>query len=94
MSDSSIEPSLARSAAAPSAHAQYGWNYWRSIWAAWCPTCQQETMPFPSGRCGFCNTHLAGQPTRQAHEPALTAEAVAAGQPDPASISPSASIAA
>jgi len=27
-----------------------GWKYWRGVWAAWCPTCRQETMPFPSGR--------------------------------------------
>lgn len=28
-------------------------------------------MPFPSGRCGFCDTHLGGQPTRAAHEPPI-----------------------
>lgn len=49
-----------------------GWSYWRSLWAAWCPTCQQETMPFPSGRCAFCDTHLEGQPTRGPRDPRLT----------------------
>lgn len=48
-----------------------GWAYWRSVWAAWCPTCGQETMPFPSGRCGFCDTHLGGQATRAVGEPVL-----------------------
>jgi hypothetical protein len=29
-------------------------------------------MPFPSGRCGFCDTHLRGQPTRGPHDVPLT----------------------
>jgi hypothetical protein len=49
-----------------------GWSYWSSVWAAWCPTCEQETMPFPSGRCAFCNSHLEGQPTRGPYDPPLT----------------------
>lgn len=49
-----------------------GWSYWSSVWAAWCPTCEQETMPFPSGRCAFCDLHLEGQPTRGANDPPLT----------------------
>jgi hypothetical protein len=48
-----------------------GWNYWRAVWAAWCPTCHQETMPFPSGRCGFCDTHLRGSSTRGPYDPLL-----------------------
>lgn len=57
-----------------------GWNYWRSVWAAWCPVCAQETMPFPSGRCAFCDSHLAGQPTRAVREPVLTTENVEAAR--------------
>jgi hypothetical protein len=48
-----------------------GWNHWRAVWAAWCPGCRQETMPFASGRCGFCDTHLRGQPTRGPYDPPL-----------------------
>lgn len=51
---------------------QKGWSYWSSVWAAWCPTCAQATMPFPSGRCAFCDTHLEGQSTRGAHDPPLS----------------------
>jgi hypothetical protein len=46
-------------------------SYWTGIWAAWCPTCEQEAMPMPSGRCGWCDTNLAGQPTRRWFEPPL-----------------------
>lgn len=52
-----------------------GWNYWRAVWAAWCPACAQETMPFPSGRCGFCDTHLRGQPIRGPYDQPLVAGA-------------------
>jgi hypothetical protein len=52
-----------------------GWNHWRKVWAAWCPTCGEETMPFPSGRCAFCDTHLHGQPTRGPYDPPLTGAA-------------------
>lgn len=48
-----------------------GWNYWREVWAAWCPTCRQETMPFPSGCCAFCDTRLEGQSTRGPHDPPI-----------------------
>jgi hypothetical protein len=34
-------------------------------------------MPFPTGRCGWCDTRLDGQPTRKFGEPRLTAETVA-----------------
>ena len=44
---------------------------WNDVWAAWCPTCLQECMPMPSGRCGFCETSLVGQPTREWDEPPL-----------------------
>src|ERR1700710_2875456 len=50
-----------------------GWNHWRAVWAAWCPTCNQETMPFPSGRCAFCDAHLQGQLARGPYDPHLTA---------------------
>lgn len=56
----------------PRAPQRRGWSYWSSVWAAWCPTCEQETMPFPSGRCAFCDTHLEGQPTREPHDLPLT----------------------
>lgn len=58
-----------------------GWFHWRGVWAAWCPTCEQETMPLPSGRCAFCDTHLAGQPTRAAGEPPLMSSAVVQSKP-------------
>jgi hypothetical protein len=51
-----------------------GWTYWKSVWAVWCPTCAQETMPFPSGRCAFCDSHLEGQPTRGPHDSPLMAD--------------------
>lgn len=57
-----------------------GWSYWKAVWAAWCPTCAEETMPFPSGRCGFCDGSLAGQPTRGPYE--LPLEPPSAPSPD------------
>jgi hypothetical protein len=44
---------------------------WTEIWAAWCPTCRQECVPMPSGRCGFCDASLLGQPTRNWNAPPL-----------------------
>ena len=46
-------------------------SHWRGVWAAWCPTCEQDTMPMPSGCCGWCDTNLAGQPTCDWFEPPL-----------------------
>lgn len=60
---------------------QGGWSYWKSVWAAWCPTCAQETMPFPSGRCAFCDSHLEGQLTRGPDDPPLVR-----GLPAPAAL--------
>lgn len=62
-----VATALPRSAAVPAS----GWNYWREVWAAWCPTCRQETMPFPSGCCAFCDTRLEGQPTRGPYDPPI-----------------------
>ena len=47
-------------------------SHWGKVWAAWCPTCEQEAMPLPSGICGICDTSLAGQPTRGPYEKPLT----------------------
>jgi len=44
---------------------------WSRVWAAWCPSCRQECIPMRSGRCGFCDTSLVGQPTRESYEPPL-----------------------
>jgi hypothetical protein len=51
---------------------------WDEVWAAWCPACQEECIPLPSGRCGFCGMNLLGQPTRAYDEPPLTQEVVTA----------------
>lgn len=35
----------------------------------WCPTCKQDCLPLPNGRCGFCDTRVAypeGQPLTSA----------------------------
>jgi hypothetical protein len=58
-----------------------GWSYWSAVWAAWCPTCGQETMPFPSGCCAFCDTHLEGQPTRGPHDPPLAGSLLTPASP-------------
>lgn len=65
----------------PTALRRRGWSYWGSVWAAWCPTCEQETMPFPSGRCAFCDTHLEGQPTRGPHDPPLAGSLLTLARP-------------
>lgn len=44
---------------------------WDEVWAAWCPDCRQECVPMTSGRCGFCDASLLGQPTRNWNEPPL-----------------------
>lgn len=46
-------------------------SHWKHVWAAWCPTCEQDTMPMPTGCCGWCDTDLTGQPTREWFEPPL-----------------------
>lgn len=39
------------------------------LFAAWCPTCEQEAMPLTTGRCGWCDTPISvrldrdGRPT-------------------------------
>lgn len=48
-------------------------SHWSKVWAAWCPTCEQEAMPLSTGCCGWCDTHLAGQPTRGPYDPRITA---------------------
>lgn len=51
-------------------------SYWSKVWAAWCPSCQQEAMPLSSGCCGWCDTDLYGQPTRGPYDPPLVAPCV------------------
>jgi hypothetical protein len=46
-------------------------SHWDTVWAAWCPTCEQESMPLSTGCCGFCDTNLAGQPTRGPYDQPL-----------------------
>jgi hypothetical protein len=46
-------------------------THWSDVWAAWCPNCRQECVPMPSGRCGFCDASLVGQPMRNWNEPPL-----------------------
>lgn len=75
------ERSLASLPRRATASAEVGWNHWRGVWAAWCPTCRQETMPFPSGRCGFCDTHLRGQPTRGPYDPPVSGGLTSADAP-------------
>jgi hypothetical protein len=58
-------------------------SHWRDVWAAWCPTCEQDTMPMPSGCCGWCDTHLSGQPTRQWFEPPLRGSTTGEATNDP-----------
>lgn len=45
--------------------------HWAQVWAAWCPVCEQETMPLNTGCCGFCDTNLAGQVTRGPYDPPI-----------------------
>ena len=57
---------------------KFGYSFWRHIWAAWCSTCRDECVPFPSGRCGWCDSRLDPRLTRSAYEPPLTERSVAA----------------
>lgn len=49
---------------------------WGDIWAAWCRNCNEECIPMPDGRCGFCGGSLLGAPTRRYDEPPLTTDVV------------------
>lgn len=63
--------SYRRAACAPIRSLRLPPSYWDKVWAAWCPTCHQEAMPLSTGCCGFCDTNLAGQPTRGPYDEPL-----------------------
>lgn len=38
-----------------------GVKEWKARYVAFCPKCEQDTLPLSNGRCGFCDTQLADQ---------------------------------